>query len=692
MSEESRPTRLPAPERNPAADARWAIGLLLVVLAAHGISLWDGLFFDDHWHRAAFRNHGWSPGDLVESATIDLSGKLNHLWWQERPAVWRYPRPMAMLLAKVEFVLSGGNAMIIHAFALGWHWIIALLVYRIALLARLDRKWAFCAGVMFILLPHSFFSLGWMAARNAVVGAFFFAAAVATYMSASLGEPSPRAPLRYARESLPIVLWACALLSRETAIIFAAVILLIDISYGGWRHLRNRIVFHAPIWILTAAFIAWRLTSFNVGNVPQIYFAQVSGPASLIWAASKMLQMLFSQIFYTPMLMGLATYQGVPRGQWLAHTVMALLVGLVALWYIATSKGRPGRWLWPLWMVGAFVPVLPVFAMPHFSYLPSIPYAIVAAIMLAGVAARWRKTVTVLVIGATVWSLFVYRVVWWGIVRSEQIVYTDMQEYTQPPPPPGSTLFFINLPIAAIYAPDAMREAWNRPDLEGYTLTFAPHPLMMRTPSIVEQLNDRELLISTDPPGYFSGMTGKMLLDGMRPDSPLTAGTTVKGDLFDVTVVKADETGLQALRFSFHRPLQSADCFFYVSSPERGAYRLRFDKPVASTRPGPDLFQLARSAEPTVRDEARVIIRDKGLPVAVAMASPIQRDLLLDSDESLSRAEAWWAAHEIDTLATEMKAWRSRHRFTLRQRELYFKVMEIVAGFVESDLYMTGKR
>ena len=66
---------------------RRALALLgLVVLAlAHGASLWDGLFFDDYWHRVTLRTYGWGFNDLVESATFDLPGRLVNLWPQEQP-------------------------------------------------------------------------------------------------------------------------------------------------------------------------------------------------------------------------------------------------------------------------------------------------------------------------------------------------------------------------------------------------------------------------------------------------------------------------------------------------------------------------------------------------------------------------------------------------------------------------------
>ena len=74
------PPAFAAPSRPKRLGHVWAaLGLLAVVLAGHGVSLWDGLFFDDHWHRAVSRRHGWGFSDLIDSATVDLSGRLRYV-------------------------------------------------------------------------------------------------------------------------------------------------------------------------------------------------------------------------------------------------------------------------------------------------------------------------------------------------------------------------------------------------------------------------------------------------------------------------------------------------------------------------------------------------------------------------------------------------------------------------------------
>ncbi len=582
-----------------------ALGLLLVVVAVDGPSLWDGLFFDDHWHRTTLREYGWGFSDLVEAATFDLPGRLTHLWWQEQPLQWRYARPVAMLFMKVEYVLSGGSPVAIHAFGLLWHWATALLVYRLAAWALRRSGWAFLAAAVFAINPHSAFAVSWIAARNALIGGLFFVAAVLAYVRASFHDQTPR-PERWSSWLVAaLALWGLALFSRETGIVFPVVVVVLDLAFGGWRHALRRWPVYVVLGLLTVLYLYWRLFVFPVHSVPDIYFTAPSGLAYVPWAASKLLHLLFAQVFYTPMFLGLATYGGSAAAHAWAYGFMVVLAGLIAVWYVVASRGVPGRWLWPTWTVVAFVPVIPVFVMAHFSYLPAIAYAVMVTILLMRLRGRWRPVVTVLVLAAMLWSHFVYRNVWRGIVRSEQLIYADITASTTLPQPlpareggkeprpttegreTSTKLFFVNLPVAGIYAPVALREAWALDRLEGYVLTFAPQPLMMREPSRVEQLNDRELLVSADDAGYFGGLAGRMLLDGMRPGHPLHAGDVVPGDVFDTTVVAAGDDGITKLRFSFHKPLASAEYCFFVSTPARPAARVEFAGPGTIVTPPP---------------------------------------------------------------------------------------------------------
>lgn len=686
-----------------------AAGLLaLLVLAAHGGSLDDGLFFDDHWHRTTIRESGWSFLDLIEAATFDLPGQLVHLWWQEQPLRWRYARPLAMLAMKIEYLLAGGEPVIIHAFALGWHWLAALGVLALARWALRSPGWGLLAAALFVIHPHSVFTVSWIAARNALICTPLFVLAVWLYIRASrpearlAGRASPsRAPspsdtgrIRLAPLAGSLALAALALFSRETAIIFPLVVLLADLLGGGVSHVRRRLPVHGLIAGLTVVYLYWRLVVFPNTAVPDIYFTTPSGLAYLPWAASKLLHMVFSLILYTPMFLGLATYGDFSPEEATAHVVMVVLLVLVAVWYARASREVRLRWLWPTWVVVAFVPVIPVFTMPHFAHLPAAPLAVMTAACLRLARGWTRVLVLALVVLGTAYSFVTYRYVWRGVVRSEQLIYADMHFNTSRPPA-GAKLFLVNVPVAGIYAAVAMREAWERPDLEAHVLTFSPHPLAMLERGTVEALNDHELLVSAPPPGYFTGMSGRMLIEGLRPGRPLRQGDVIPGELFDTSIVEADARGATKLRFTFRKPLSSPEYRFYVSSWVRPAWWRQFDRrPEPLSPEAAELFARARHADETVRREARRHLHNWALVLLMQDASPLLRDAeLLDehvTDEEVQRLEEWCRSEGGVALLKERAAWRTVSKRWKRERNIYFGLQRIAARYIRSDLMLTG--
>lgn len=563
------------PVRNRRADILAIVGLVAVVVVAHGWSLGDGLFFDDYWHRAQLRELGWGFDDLVESATFDLPGRLAHMWWQDQPLQWRYARPVAMLFMKIELLISGGSPVGVHLCALVWHALSGALVYLLAIWALRHRGWAFFAGVLFVIWPHSVFGVSWIAARNALVSGCFFFGAMYAYVIASSRRHERGGALGVAALIVSLICWGLALFSRETAIIFPLLVVVVDFAIGGRVLIVRRLPVYALMALLGGAYLYWRLMVFPTSSPPDIYYTSPSGVGYAVWAASKLLNMLFAMFFQTPMFLGLVTYDSGSATELIATAIMVVLVAVMAWWYLAASRGLKSRWLWPTWLVAAFVPVIPVFVMPHFAYLPAAALAIILTVIVRSLRRWGRPAFATFLVAITLWSVGVYRFAWRGIVRSEQLVYADIEAET-PTPESSAKLFFINLPVAGIYASVAMREAWNVDDLEGYVLTFARHPLMMDRPSTIERVGDRELIISTAEPGWFSGMSGRMLLDGMRPGEPLRSGEMLVGEEFDTTIVAADEHGVTKLRFTFPKPLESSEYLFYMSTPEQPAIRVRF--------------------------------------------------------------------------------------------------------------------
>lgn len=570
----------PKPPANNRADVNAIAILALVIFAAYFGTLWDGRFFDDHWHHQTLQRADWTWNDLIESATFDLPGELATLWWQERPLQWRYARPIAMAFMKLEHTLTGGDPFWIHAIALAWHLATASIVYFLGVWAVRHRGWAFFAALLFALHPHAVFALGWTAARNALVSGLFFVAALHVYGLASFVGRSLDDRYCRKRTFFAWLLWLLALFSRETAVIFPLLLPVLDFLMGRWPLVRQRLVVYGFFAGTLAMYLYWRLAIFPTSAPPDIYFTAPTGPAYALWAAGKLLHMLFSQTVFTPMFLGLVTY-GQSGGAWIEYAVMAGVLLTLTIVYFAATRNEPLRAFWSIWLVAAFVPVIPVFVMPHFAYLAAPAFGLAVASMLRGLPKIPRNALAAFVVAASLWTIAIYRICWRGIVRSEQLVAAQIQATTPIAelPPRGFArprVYFLNLPVSAIYTAVALRDAWPSDEIEGYVLTFADHPLQMQSPSAIEVLNDHEFEIEIKDGAYFAGMSGRMLIDGMRTSGPLREGQAIDAGPFLARVIFADATGIRRLRFTFHDPLNAPHTYFYLSTPEQPAARIRF--------------------------------------------------------------------------------------------------------------------
>jgi len=564
-----------ASRRGRAAAVLVLPGLALLVLAAHGWAVNDGLYYDDHWHRAALRASGWNLHDLTEATTFDFPGRLIHMWWQDTPLQWRYPRPVAMFFMKLEYTLTGGSPAGLHACGLVWHWLTAYLVFRLVRRVLNSAGWGLFAAACFVLNPNAAFAVSWSAARNALVGTFLLLAAVLAYAAASLGRHASPGPPRGAWLFAAVMLWGLALFSREVAVVFPVLAAALDAACGGRGHLRRRLPVYGGLLLVALIYIVWRLHVFPTMTTPRLYFEAPTGPAYLLWTGSKLLQLAFGAVFFLPLFADQEPFARPAAVVALWHAVMLVLLLGEVLLYLWITRGRAARWFWLVWLVAALAPLVPVAAMPHFAYLPFVGLAGAAALLLSSLRRRWQAVLVPVALLVAVGVLVAHRVLWRGAFRAEQLVVAEIAA-TTPPPLPGSRLFFINLPANSTFTTVALREAWGVSDVEGYVLTLAPETFRMSRPSTVERVGPRELIVSAPPPGYFASYLERAFLRMSRRGAPLEPGLTIPGDVFDTTILAMEGAGVTRLKFSFHVPLDDGRCCFFVSTPERSAARLRF--------------------------------------------------------------------------------------------------------------------
>ncbi len=707
-------TTLPPPQ---AARSHWlcAATITAVTLLAHGWSLGDGLFLDDHLHDLNLRQARWSLPDFLAGTTIEPA-RFIQAWWQDKTVRWDYARPATMFWMKAVQAISGGSNTAQHASSIAWHLCCCLMVYSLCFKITRRRGWSLFAAIVFAIYPHNTYAVSWLAAQNAVMQTTLTLAAVICYIRASglvlhqgaagldprdtsttdlaggsrlglktsvaagvsqavgrRGRRPPREP-GFATEpggmarhqACPplngvwfvavLALFVCGLFSRENAVVFPVLVLAIDLGFGGRRHLLARWKTHLLLMTMAGVFALWRLNLFE-SHIPTAYLRRPDDWSYPLWYLAKLLHYLACVVWQAPMFVGPMGY----RNPFVESAADSLLtVAVVAVFggaYFVACRKLPGYWIWPLWILLAMLPVVPFLATPHMAYMAGVPFSI-ALVLKPALApagrARLSRAVAVGMLVLSIAAFSVYRLCWRGVLAAER--YTIAQMSANPAPAPGSDIFVINLPLANVYLPIILEQAWG-PTAEGlrvHVLTYAPHlligPKLDQPParggpsgahrtavsdpngsanggiSRIEQIDAHSFVLSIEGDHYFAGLLGQLLAEDMRQAGRFRQGDIVHGDLFDARIVEADDRGVQRIEFTFAEPLAGDRFGFYI---------------ITDDCPGAEvIFQ----AQPEDRTQ------------------PTIRCANLDAAPDL-----------------------------VRKRDLLFKVIDATAKIIRTDLYLTGR-
>ncbi len=601
---------------------RYVILLLLLLIgataAAHGKSLWDGWFLDDHWHRRQYADNQWSLGALLHATTIKPD-RFMDAWWQQKPIQWQYVRPVSVLAAKVVYQLSGGSVKALHGLSLLLHLANALMVHHLCLRLTRSRFWSIWGALLFVVYSHSVYAVAWLAAQNTVLQTSLTLAALLCYIRASGlelcaapladhgspgsgGSSPPKSQLHGSQGAFgwpwfvaALVLYILALGSRENAIVFPAIAAAFDLAFGGRQHLRARVPGLLMLAGVAVAFAVWRLL-LDYEPMPDFYLRRPDGPGYILWWLVKLMHYLTATVWLSPMTVGpTGRYNPVSEVPGDCLLMLAILLVLGTGYYQACRRAR-GWWIWPLWMLLALLPVVPIMATPHSGYMPGVAFAIA---MVLGAAlhdrlapigiGKWSRPVAIWFLIATTIYMPIYRRMWRSVLAAERWTVEEITSNTRPDE--AADVFLINLPFVNIYARYHLQERWagdrdselarTAPDLKCHVLTYADNVLRMEQSCRLEQTDAYSFSLSCGGRGYFSGALGRFLVEGMGSGRQFPAGQEFhhrQGDraLFDVRIVRADDQGVQELAFRFHEPLASRRYLFYIGTFERTGIRLRF--------------------------------------------------------------------------------------------------------------------
>ena len=325
-------------------------------------------------------------------------------------------RPITTLSFAVDWAISGGDAAWFLFMNAVWNAAAAVLVFL--LLAHFAPIAAALAGaLLFAAHPVHVEAVANTVGRAEPIAAVFMLAAILAW---------PRPGGQHIRTALTAVLFAAALLTKESAIMLPALLVLVDAARGDlvrheFRHwLRARALPFALLAAVAVAYLGIRAAVLG-GITP----ARLDAALEVTTGGGRLLTALqawphYMRLLLVPVVL-LADYgpriimpaEGVtPRALAGAAIIAMLVIGGVVSWW----RGHGGWALALLWFPVAILPVsnllipIGIIVAERTLYLPSLALAIAVALALPAIAHRVGARVPAIAL-AVVIALFAVRTV-----------------------------------------------------------------------------------------------------------------------------------------------------------------------------------------------------------------------------------------------------------------------------------------
>jgi hypothetical protein len=534
-----------------------AIGVLLVLPAAR-----NGLQTEDHFQRGlSWTLHLYSrgAGDTFQNYYAKDAGILP--WFASEDLKVAFLRPLASLSLSFDYqVLPAHRA---WPYLQSFLWLGVLIWAGVTLFRRVNGTWGggALAAILFALDDARAMSVGWLAARHAVMAAALSVVALLAF------DRWRREGSRAAACACPVAL-LCALFSSELAVsalgYFVAYSLFLDAAA-----LRRRLV--AALTYVGPSLV-W-LIAYSIGGYGTrgsgMYISPVDEPLQAASAIVHRLPWLLTGTFgVLPADAGLLVPEdGRAVGSMLAWTIPVAIFALLLPIIRQSATGR----FWAAGLVLASVPLCsgpPGDRLLLLSALSGMAFVdLLVAAVVSGIGGRlWRITAGVM---AAFW-LLVHGIL--APVRLPSLTHrlSGPAEWLERASESACAGALGDQQVIVLNAPDAYFGcmlaglAWSRGcRASHFRVLYAG----LETP-VVERLDDRTLLVRTER-GFVDGLVNRSYRSESRP---FVVGQGIQLSLLQIVVVGITSTGApKDVEFRFGRSLEDRRFRFVAWNGERYA-------------------------------------------------------------------------------------------------------------------------
>lgn len=374
-----------------------AVCLLALSATLYGNSLYGEFVYDDFVY-------------VVHNA-LQYPSALHRIWLENLLEVRHY-RPLTFFTFALNFTLTGTSPLWFHAVSIALNGLTAWLLFVLVIQLFGDRRLAWIAALLFVVLPIHTEAVAYIKARDEILVAFFGLLSWSMFLRAS--DETNRISLWYGLLSATLSL--CAFLSKESALVLPGVLGGTLLLMQGFKGVRRASI---PLLLQIVAIAAY----FALQNIAQaelilpegefLYFGQnplgYMDARYIPWTAA-MLFFLAAGKTLIPWNLS-ATYGfahlppiDTPFGSWMALPGIALLCTFIVLIAHPRTRRTPlgiGA-LTFLVLYFPFSKIPLVNGMDFFGerwlYAPSIGLSMIVAYGLTLLAKRWQHCATAILI------------------------------------------------------------------------------------------------------------------------------------------------------------------------------------------------------------------------------------------------------------------------------------------------------
>lgn len=232
------------------------ITLILVGFFVYAFNLNDLLFWDDDaWIKGNVFVHSFSYLKEIFTQNVEAGFGLSS----------NYYRPLLLLSFAFNYVFGAENPFGYHLLSNGFHIANGILIF-ILLTKFLSSRASFIASILFLIHPAQTEAVTYISGRGDPMSVFFMLLAIWFFIKSLDIEIFKSRVYRV----FSLVSMVLALLSRETAVLFPALLMIFYISFLTKEKftpaLKKSFVLSLPFWAVSIVYFFLRLTVFNFQN------------------------------------------------------------------------------------------------------------------------------------------------------------------------------------------------------------------------------------------------------------------------------------------------------------------------------------------------------------------------------------------------------------------------------------------